>query len=157
MDMSLKSATLTVIKDTNGNTFDSCPSSTIKMATSNTGGENVAVTGSVTAANLTWSGCTWTTTTTQGGTLSVSATSPNGSGTVKASGFKVTVNGLLGDCVYQTGENLTLGTVVGGNPATLEIKGVPLTETSGFCPTSEVWTATYVSTEPAGTLHVANK
>lgn len=139
-----------------GVTLDTCTSGTTKGLTANETGETI--TGEVAAANLTWGGCTNTTTTLEGGTLHIAWTSGN-NGKVTGSGFKVTVfTPSIGvTCSYTLGGGTALGELIGGTPATLSInatvKGAP--GNSILCPTEAGWVAKYTVTTPT-TLTVSN-
>lgn len=133
--------------------LDECSGGTVEGVTDNETGS--AVTGTVSKANLTWSGCTKTTNTLAGGSLSITYTSGS-NGSVTGSGFEVTVNTIFGSCVYGLGGGTNLGTLVGGTPATLSIN-TSVTKISGnfACPGTATWTANYTVTSPA-TLKVQN-
>jgi len=119
------------------------------------------VTGSVEKSGVTWSGCTKTTDTLEGGTSEVAYTSGlNGTGTSK--GFKITVEMVAefgGTCSYTAGTGISGSTLVGsttGN-ATLAINGVVngASGNSFLCPADVKWVANYKITTPS-TLHATN-
>ena len=125
---------------------DTCTGSTIKGTTSTAGSSTTTVSGN--ATSLTWSNCTFPTTTTKLGSLEIHWISGTDNGTLTASGFEVTIHQLFGDCVYSSGANNDLGTVKGGNPATIAIK-TSVTGGGAFgCPSTATWTAAYTVTAP---------
>lgn len=135
--------------------LDECSGGTAKIVTFGESGETIF--GTVDQNALTWSGCTRTTTTEEGGSLAIAWTSGS-NGAIVAWDFKVTVGSIFGSCIYGFGENTTaLGTVVGGSPATLSIgTTVYKREPSPFsCPSQATWTANYTVTSPT-TLKVTN-
>jgi hypothetical protein len=101
---------------------------------------------------LNFTGCTnsWHVTAVAGslGSLSVEWTAGH-NGVLKSTGSKVDTTRLGVTCVYQT-NNTTIGTVTGGNPATLKIEAsIPINtgESSGLCGTSAAsWEGSYVTT-----------
>jgi hypothetical protein len=155
--MTLKAGTSANLTNTAGETIVTCTESTIKTHSTTTGGLNQPVKKAITVA--TWGSvatpCTTTTDTTALGELQVEATS-GGNGTVSGSGSKVTVNFAGVSCVYGTGAGTTIGTVTGGEPATVDVNAVVNKQEGGFlCPTTTLWKATYVVTEPKP-LWIAN-
>jgi hypothetical protein len=62
----------------------------------------------------------------------------------------------FGSCVYGVTAGTDLGTFTGGNPAQFTANAVleKLSGSAFACPSTMLWTATYVSTSPAGDLHV---
>jgi RHS repeat-associated protein len=129
-----------------GSTIATCTGSEVSSTTGNDIGEWID--GSVTKEDLTWSGCSQTTATTEGGTLYVRWTS-GGNGEVKGSGFGITVMIFGVNCTYGVGEGTTLGTITGGSEAEMDIYGT-ITKTAGtfLCPSTAVWNAAYVVTSP---------
>ncbi|HEX5593509.1 MAG TPA: hypothetical protein VFX35_09185 [Solirubrobacterales bacterium] len=146
---------------TGGTVLDTCTGGGVSgKTTSNGGGAGVNVTGSVEKTGVTWSGCTKTTDTLEGGTLEV-AFKEGLNGTVTGKGFKVTVvvsEEFGGTCSYTLGTTGTsLGTLVGSTTtnATLSINAV-VTGASGnsfLCPSDTKWVANYKVTSPSP-LHV---
>lgn len=136
-----------VLEETTGPTLDTCTASTVSGKTSAESG--TPLTGNI--ETLDWGtelSCTAPTHTLVNGSLSVEATS-GGNGTLSGSGSKVTV-GIFGlSCIYGTGTGTALGTVTGGNPATVTINAViNLIEGGIGCPKTTRWTATYTVTKP---------
>jgi hypothetical protein len=138
-----------VLETTGGSTLDTCTGSTVSGKTTTTAATGAAVTGNV--ETLTWTGCTFPTTTITKGTLEIKHISGTDNGTLTGKGQEVTINtGFFGACTYGTGAGTDLGTVVGGNPAKITINAlVPLTKNeSGLCPAEARWTASYTVTKP---------
>jgi hypothetical protein len=97
------------------------------------------------------SGCNAIVNTLVNGSLEIVPNSPTGSntGTVRGSGSQVTVSTLGVSCVYGTGAGTTLGTVTGGNPATIAINASLPKISGGFlCATPASWTGSYTVTSP---------
>jgi hypothetical protein len=137
------------LENTAGEVLDTCTGGEVKGTISNAGGEAATVSGSVSTANLTWSGCTKNPTqTTSGGTLEIHHISGKTNGTLTASGFNVTVAGIFGvSCIYGTGSNLDLGEVEGSKSkqAILNINVVVngAAGNSFLCPSHAIWNADY--------------
>lgn len=122
--------------------LDECSGGTVEGVTSNETG--TTVNGTVATKDLTWSGCSKTTTTLAGGELSIAS-----NGSVSGTGFEVTVNSIFGSCTYGLGTGKTLGTLVSGTPATLAINAkVSKVAGGGLCPAEPTWTANYTVTSP---------
>jgi len=86
-----------------------------------------------------FTGCTnsWHVTTTSAGSLEVHWTSGH-NGLVTSTGTKIDSTRLGVTCVYQTNAT-TMGTMIGGNPATIKLEGsIPINtgESSGLCGSS---------------------
>jgi hypothetical protein len=120
-------------------------------------GEGGPVTGSI--SSLSFSNCTngWTVTVNALGTLAVAWTSGH-NGTASSSGATVTavLHTIFGDitCRYAT-SSTSIGTVTGGNPATLDISAsIPFHSGGGLCGSgNSQWSGSYVTT---GALFVAD-
>ncbi len=83
--------------------------------------------------------------------------SSNGNGTLTSSGTKVTiqVTSLGLSCLFET-NNTKIGTVTGGEHATLDIEsaGIPRVGHSIFCGSNGVWTGSYKVNHPTNlTIH----
>jgi len=140
-------------------TLDTCTGSTVKGSLTNAGSATETASGPVEKANLTWSGCSFPTNTTQGAGLEVHAITGSDNGTVTASGeFRVTINTVLfGSCVYGVTAGTDLGTLTGTTPTRTD--GVfdanaiasKLTGSEAACPATSKWTAEYTMTKPANT------
>jgi hypothetical protein len=153
LSASLKTGTSANLTTTEGTVLNTCTGSSLSGKVTNAGGAAATVVGSVEAKNLTWSGCSNTVATLGGGELEVHYTSGL-NGTLTAKGFKVTVDGPFGSCVFTAGAATNMGTLTGsttGN-ATMDVNAV-VTRESGLCPSSARWVATYTVTKPSP-LHV---
>jgi len=108
-------------------------------------------------STLLFNNCTneWVVDVTSNGTLEVHYTGPgtgHGEGTLTSNAAKVTATRAGLSCVYET-KNTAIGTVVGGNPATLSISAsIPRVGGSFLCGGSTAtWTGSYATT---GTLAI---
>ena len=109
--------------------------------------------GEVTAANVTWSGCSQTTDTLTGGELEIHHIAGTHNGTVTATGFAVTVPFGSSTCAYGFTAAKDIGTFVpsaNGLDGSLSINvGVNLIaahSSASGCPSSGKWIATYTQT-----------
>src|SRR6476660_4201409 len=94
-------------EDTSKNVLDTCTGGSMKI-TSITGSAGVNPTGSVPKADLTWTGCTFTTDTVKDGIVEAPQASGGGT-TIIAQGSEVTINTVIfGSCVYTVGTGLDL-------------------------------------------------
>jgi hypothetical protein len=143
IEASLKSGTTTSLHSTGGSLEATCTGSTLKATKESTGGATTTPVVSVTAANLTWSGCAQKTETVEGGGLEIHSISGSENGTVTASRFHITfvIAGL--NCTFNFGST-DAGVLTGGSSATFEINGL-LSKVGGsfLCPQDSVWTAEY--------------
>ncbi|MGN6276239.1 MAG: hypothetical protein ACTHNP_09975 [Solirubrobacterales bacterium] len=126
-----------------GITLDTCTGSTIKGKTSNTGSSTETVKGPIEILN--WGTCTNETKTIKLGELETHWISGTDNATLTSIGTEVTVSTVFGSCVYSASD---LGTEVGGNPATIEIKELGVKLVSGPCPAETKWTQSFTITEP---------
>ncbi len=99
--------------------------------------------------SLSFTGCTnsWHVTVTAAGSLSVEGTGGH-NGTASSTGAKVTTTRLGVTCNYET-NNTDIGTVTGGNPATLDISAsIPIAAgSSGLCGSGNAkWSGSYSTT-----------
>jgi hypothetical protein len=147
---------------TGGTVLDTCTGGTFSGKTTNNGGAGVNITFSVAKTGLTWSGCTKTTDTLEGGTLEIAWTSGT-NGTVTGKGFKTTIvvsEEFGGTCSYTLGIGGThLGTLLGGlsTGATFSFNAVINGDASNsfLCPADVKWVANYIVTSPKP-LHATN-
>lgn len=147
------------LEDSKGNTLDTCTAGEVKITditTSATGTSSLS--GTVTAADLTWgtgtTPCTFTTTTTAGGTVHGTPAAGGGT-TITATNFEVTINSPLGDCKYTSGASLDLGNVANGGRE-LAIN-VSVAKTAGaLCPSTAKWNATYKVTNHTAVYYIDN-
>jgi hypothetical protein len=152
LDFSLKSGTNALLVNTKGEELDKCTGSTVKGSITNAGGAGTAVSGSI--SELTWTGCTFTTTTTVKGGLEVIQTGTTTNGVVKSNAeIGVTINTVLfGSCVYGVAKGTELGTLTTNSTtnATFDANAVAikLSGSNFACPETSKWTGTYVSTTP---------
>lgn len=147
LSFSLKAGTSAKLVQTNGESLDTCTGSTVAGKVSNAGGAAATVSGPV--ETLTWSNCTFPTTTTQKGNLEVHYTSANNGTLTASSEFKVTIQTFFfGSCVYGVTAGTQLGTLAGGKPATFVANAVAkkLSGSEAACPETAKWTAEYQST-----------
>jgi hypothetical protein len=137
------------LSTTGGTLLDTCTLGVIGGTTGNTGGSTETVNEPI--GELTWELCTNTTDTTNKGELEIHWISGTNNGTVTGKSISVTLNTASGSCTYSTGTALDLGTLTGGNPATIDVNTVLAKQAGGFlCPTEVRWVASYsvVSPEP---------
>lgn len=101
-----------------------------------------------------WSGCTFggPIFMLQNGSLEV-VSNGDGTGTVKGSGTEFTLQnvGIPGTtCVYGLGSGTVIGTLSGGNPATLAVSAsLPRISGSFFCPNPMPWKGSFAVTRPS--------
>jgi hypothetical protein len=117
----------------------------------NTQGAGESISGPI--SSLSFTGCTngWTVTVNAAGSLTTVANNKNHGGTLSSSGSTVTATLNLFffhiTCRYAT-NNTSIGTITGGNPATLHIEGkIPFHSGSAACGEEpSQWTGDYVTT-----------
>jgi hypothetical protein len=105
-------------------------------------------------SSLTWgavgAGCTKTTDTIANGSIEIHANGDTHNGSFTLHSAEWTTNTIFGSCVYGSGATLNLGTIKGGNPATLEVNTLlPKTGGNAACPAETRWTAAYKVTSPS--------
>jgi len=146
--ITLTSGTTLVFESSGGTVLDTCTESTIKSKTGNTGGSSETVKGDIEA--LTWGSCTRTTTTLSVGSLEFHHIPETTNATLTATGStEFTIDTIFGSCIYGSGPALDLGTVTGGNPATISINtNLPKISGNFACPTFWRMTANYTFTAP---------
>ena len=151
LELTLKSTTSLLMKDTGGSTNDTCTSSTIEGATTNTGGSGVAITASV--STLVLGGCTHTTDALKNADGSFGRLELKWSSGTKATliskesrlTIQSTVFGI--SCTPNTGAGTTLGSIetAAGTNAVINVNAV--INLGAFCGDS-TWTGTYTVTKP---------
>src|SRR5215467_14518633 len=143
MDLSLIGSSVLKEPGPEGETLNTCNSGTIKGTMTN-GTSTATASVAVKAENLTWGGCTSTSTAVTGPSLEVHKIAGTSNGTVTASGlqFTVFVAGLL-TCIFETGEGSHLGTLTEGKAAVLHVEA-RLTGIGIGCPAEVEWSATYL-------------
>jgi hypothetical protein len=128
-----------------------CGHSEVDGKVTNAGGAGVSVSGDV--SNLKFSSCNMTVTTLKPGSLTIHHTSGK-NGTLTSSGAEVKVDNHSTSCVYGT-NNTDIGTVTGGEPATLNASASLAKISGGFlCASTATWTASYQVTVPNNGLFV---
>jgi hypothetical protein len=156
LKFTLASGTSALLKETGaeGGTLDTCKGSEVAGEITNSGSATTTVTGKITS--LTWSTCSFTTTTTLKGGLECHRIAGTSNCTLTADGpTKVTINTVFfGSCVYTVTEGESIGDLTEGNPAVFHANAIAhKQEGSNFaCPATSVWTATYTLTSPATTV-----
>lgn len=137
--------------DTNGNTLNTCKTSTIKGKQTTVGSETETVT--VDIEEKTWGSCTFPSKTLKNAAYEIHRIAGTSNGTVTADGTtETTFSSILGDCIYGVTSGTSLGDITEGNPAMLHLNAV--TEEFSHlaaCPDTDKVTGTYVLTAPAGT------
>lgn len=141
-----------ILETTGGTVLDECTGGGVAGTITNTGGASETVNASIPTAGLTWTGCSRSTTTTEGGELEIHTDSAaaDGNGTLTAKGFTVQIATILGTCTYGFGTTTAsdLGTLKGGNPASIEISTIVPRKTGAACPAEARWTAKYEVVKP---------
>lgn len=153
---SLASGTSAKFTTTEGTVLDTCTGGTITGSLTN-GSSTTNASYSVATSGLTWSGCTVTTTTTEGGTFQVESVEA-GNGTVFAIGFKITINtSLFGSCTFSGGVKIHFGKIIKGiGSAVKKVVRAIFGRESGLCPSTAKFEAEYALTAPSATrLYVA--
>lgn len=158
VDFSLDEGTSIKKTTTDGKTtLDTCTGSTKKFDITNPGNAVETVTGVIT--DLTWSGCSFPTKTTQLCAIEFHNIAGTDNATVTADGeCKTTINTVLfGSCVYGVIAGTHLGVLTGTTPertrATLDTSSVWEKESGSeaACPATAKETGTYILTEPTNT------
>ena len=157
IDFSLASGSSGLMINTEGESLDTCRTTTIKIALTSAGSSTATATGNV--SELTQSNCTFPTTTAVlgKGEIHYIAGTTNGVVTSDAA-TEITINTIFfGECIYGVAAGKILGTLTGGNPPTFHSSAVAekFSGSNFACPETGKWSGTYVGTEPAGDLHVA--
>jgi hypothetical protein len=141
-----------------GKTLDECSGSEIEGEITNSGSSTETVTTKTT--KLSWSSCTFPTSTTELGKDEIHKIAGTSIGTVTSdTGTKVTINTIFfGTCVYVGEAGKSIGDITEGNPAVLHLNAVTKKkEGSAFaCPETAVATGTYTLASPATTVSVSD-
>jgi hypothetical protein len=152
LDFSLKFGTSALLVSTEGGELDKCSGSTVRGSITNAGGASATVSGNI--SELTWTGCTFPTTTTIKGGLEVHQIGSSTEGTVTSNAeIGVTINTIFfGSCVYGVKSATDLGKITSFSSGTAEFHAnavaVKLSGSNFACPETSKWTGTYVSTTP---------
>ena len=146
LDFSIPTGGSSVLVNTANEGLDTCTESTAKGKIEIAEG----VIGPI--ESLTWSGCTFTTTTLKAGKLKVARIAGTSNGTVTAASVsQVTINTIFfGSCIYGVTNNTSIGDITEGNPAVFHANAVAqkMAGSAFACPLTAKWTATYNVTEP---------
>jgi hypothetical protein len=145
IDATLKTNTSSILETTGGASLTTCTSSTVTGSSGTASGTWVAV--GLTAIN--WNECDTTTDTLVTGSLEIMWTSGS-NGEVIARNTEVTHKIFGVSCIYGAGAGTNLGTITGGTEPELSINAAfpRVTDGSFLCPSTALWTATYVVTSP---------
>jgi hypothetical protein len=157
LDFSIPAGASAKLTDTSGETtIDTCTGSTVKGPITNAGSSTATVTGTV--EELTWTSCSFPTTTVVKNKLEVHQIAGTSNGTVTADGeFEVTINTVIfGKCIYKVRSGQSLGDVTEGNPPIFHANAIAEkttteTDTCPVGPATALWTGTYTLTSPSGT------
>lgn len=145
----LETGTTSVFKTTTGTLLGTCTGSTMEGETTNTGGAAEPVTGNI--DGFWFEGCSKATNVIVNGRFEIKYIGPDTFGGLTVKETQVTVNSIVGSCVYGPGEGFYIGTITSANGVTptLDAK-VTLPKVSGafLCPSQAVWEASYEITEP---------
>jgi hypothetical protein len=143
---SVPSGNSLALKDTNGNTLDTCAESTVTGRLKSQGKGEPALSE---LSAITFNSCTFVTKTLRPGRGELKWIEGTDNGTLFTYETEVTINtGFFGSCVY--GPNgADMGTTVGGNPGSLTLNAVVTRLNSNFaCPATSRLTGKYVATSP---------
>lgn len=141
------------LTSTTGETLVSCTGSEISGEITKEGSETEGTKESI--ESLTWSGCTFPTTTLEVGPIEVDRIAGTSNGTVTALGtFRVTIStGLFGSCIYGVTAGVSIGDYIEGNPGIFQPKAAAekFSGSSFACPSTSTWGGKWVVTKPANT------
>jgi hypothetical protein len=132
-----------------------CANSAVSGVVTNAGGASSTVEGDI--STLDFTNCNMTVTTLKEGTLVVHHISGTKNGTLTSTGAEVKVDNHSVSCVYGTPNATDIGTITGGEPATLNASA-SLTKISGgfLCANTAAWTASYTVTNPTSLFVTAS-
>ena len=145
VDLSLKSGTSMVLKNTEGSIGDTCTGGTISGSVGAGAGNAV----SIELTQSSWSSCSNTAGTVAVGSLEIERVEGTHNGTVigKGTEWKFTISGV--ECTYGLGAGTDLGTLTGGSAPVLKISTIVNKVGSSFlCPEDSVLEAEFVVTSP---------
>jgi hypothetical protein len=147
VEASLQAGSTATLRSTTPSFLVTCSSSNVTATKKATGSLTTTWVGVVTAAGLTWGGCTDITKTLAGGELEVHHIAGSHNGEVTARGFEITVFRMSVTCTYGAGGGLAIGTLTGGHSATMRINSVISKVAGSFlCPSDIVWEGEYTVT-----------
>lgn len=151
---SLDKGSTATLESTSGSIEDTCTASTVEGSITEKGDATHTVVGA--GEHLFFGSCTQTfKVLEETGTLELHNISGTDNGTLTAKKFRVTIVISGVSCVFGAGEGTDLGTLTGGNPATMDVHAVvPKVEGGFLCPSDSIWNAQYKVTSPNSTLHV---
>ncbi len=155
IDSSLQATKSSEIKDTFGLQLEKCNTSTLKLTTTTVGSATTTVLASFAKGSLKWEACNEGTTTLVGGSVEIHHIAGTDNGTITVKEMKITINSVLGDCIYGFGKSFadvgtfTGGSIPAGTPPVIDINAV-LANEGGPCPATVRWTATFEVTSPNG-------
>jgi hypothetical protein len=143
----LKTGTTSLFEIVAGVSFNTCPDSTMKITTSNTGSTTETVKGSV--VSLTWSSCANQTASLKTGEVEIHHSTGGGGAVITTKQTEITMVKMGVSCVYGAGAVTQIGVLESGSPAELSIDAI-LGKTAGsfLCPSEMHWLAKYTFTEP---------
>jgi len=153
---SLASGTSAVMKDTSGNTLNTCTGGTAEGSVS-AGGASSTVTGNTTSLSLTGCNAKITNLSKCEGELHYISGTNNGTATVKGCEF-TSSSALFGSCVYSAGPGTTdVGIVEEGKSGeAAKVSKVANKVSGASCPSTIVIEMSVVRTAPEGTLGFAS-
>lgn len=153
IERSIPAGSKTELTSTTGETLDSCTGSVLSGVITKEGSETEGTEESI--ESLTWSGCTFPTTTLEVGPIKVDRIAGTSNGTVTEIGtFRVTVNTVLfGSCIYGVTSGASIGDYIEGNPGIFQPKAAAekFSGSSFACPSTSTWGGKWVVTKPANT------
>lgn len=156
LDWSIPAGGSVLQTDTAGNVLNTCKESTAKWTMTKTGSSVETVTG--VDEETTFGQCTFPTKTIKLANTEIHKIANTSNGLVTADGVtEITINtAIFGSCVYAVPNGGVLGEITEGKPPLFHVKAVTQ-KISGLCPSTDIWTATYVLTSQVGTtLSVSN-
>ncbi|MGN6816210.1 MAG: hypothetical protein ACTHK3_09005 [Solirubrobacterales bacterium] len=141
-----------VLEDLSNTAVTTCSESTFKLPITAIGSETATVDGDPEV--LSWGSgskeCSRPLTTLKKGTFEIHWIAGTLNGTLTGSNTELTYNTIMGTCVYGLASGTDLGTLNGGEPASIDFSAIVKKVSGGLgCPSSELrWTAHYIFTEP---------
>jgi hypothetical protein len=151
LDFSISSGKSAVLVDTSGQELDKCTGSTTKGKITNAGGATATVSSS--NEELTWSGCTFPTTTTVKGGQEIHWINSTEGTVTSNSEISVTINTVFfGSCIYSAKAGTHIGTLTTfpSSPSIMDLNEIVVkaSKSNLACPETAKWTGTYTGTEP---------
>jgi len=126
-----------------------CTESTVAGKTENTGSGSETVRGQIETLDFPAASCNATVHVLKTGELEIHHNAGTDNGTLTGRGSEVTVRIGEVSCTYGTGTGTNLGTLVGGNPAQMNIStNLPKIAGGFLCANPAEWVATYTVTNP---------